>query len=81
MQAIESIDLEIEQDLKKPQEYLRKTDIKSIFSNLFKKGKKRQYSPETFIMRPDKILNANETLEVLHYTLDTKEDLVIRNHP
>ena len=75
MQAIESIDLEIEQDLKKPQEYLWKTNIKSIFSNLFKKAKPGQYSHEIF-MRPDKILNANETLEVLHYTLDTKEDSI-----
>ena len=33
MQDFESIDLEIEQDLKKPQEYLRTTEIKSIFDD------------------------------------------------
>ena len=77
MQDIESIDLEIEQNLEKPKEYLRKTEIKSIFSNLFKRGKQGQYfSHVEYFMRPLEILNANETLEVLHYTLDTKEDSI-----
>ena len=40
MKGIESISFEIEQNLEKPGEYLYKTEIKSILSNLFKKGKK-----------------------------------------
>ena len=79
MQDIETIDLEIEQNLEKPQKHLYKTKIKSIFANLFKRAKEGQFDQEIFFMRPDKILNANETLEVLHYTLDTKEDSIF-NH-
>ena len=79
MQDIETIDLEIEQNLEKPQKHLYKTKIKSIFANLFKRAKGGQFDQEIFFMRPDKILNANETLEVLHYTLDTKEDSIF-NH-
>ena len=40
MKGIESISFEIEQNLEKPGEYLYKTEIKSILSNLFKKEKK-----------------------------------------
>ena len=61
MQDFESIDLEIEQGLKKPVEYLRTYGTKSIIENLFTK----------------RILtNENEQSEILYYTLDTNEDLI-----
>ena len=64
MQDFESIDLEIEQDLKKPVEYLKTFGTKSIIENLFKKSGRRI------------LTNENEPSEILHYTLDTKEDLI-----
>ena len=79
MQDIESIDLEIEQNLDKPQRYLYKTEIKSIFNKLFKRAKELQFTRETFFMNPYKMMNENETLEVLHYTLDTKEDTIFND--
>lgn len=71
MQDFESIDLEIEQDLKKPQEYLRTTEIKSIFDDLFKQGK-----PGISNEGPESLFNENEPLEILNYTLDTKEESI-----
>ena len=64
MQDFESIDLEIEQDLKKPVEYLRTYGTKSIIENLFKKSGRRI------------LTNENEPSEILYYTLDTNEDLI-----
>ena len=77
MQGIESIALEIEQNLEKPKEYLHKTEIKTIFSYLFKKGKKGLYN--SYFVNYDEIQDANETLEVLHYTLDTKDDSIFHH--
>ena len=74
MQGIESISFEIEKNLEKPREYLYKTGIKSILSNLFKKGQRGKYN--SFFVSWDEIDDANEPLEVLHYTLDTKEDQI-----
>ena len=37
MKAYESINLEIEKGLKKPEDYLKTNGIKSIFAKLFKK--------------------------------------------
>ena len=74
MQGIESISFEIEKNLEKPGEYLYKTEIKSILSDLFKKGQRGKYN--SFFVNYDEIDDANEPLEVLHYTLDTKEDQI-----
>ena len=74
MQGIESISFEIEKNLEKPGEYLYKTGIKSILSDLFKKGQRGKYN--SFFVSWDEIDDANEPLEVLHYTLDTKEDRI-----
>ena len=70
MQTFESINFEVEKDLKKPEYPLEKKNIKSIFADLFKKRKilisektgARIYTKE------------NEPLEILHHTLDTNED-------
>ena len=72
MKAYESINLDIEKDLKKPQEYLPTTGIKYIFSDLFKKRKSiidNKTGREIY-------MNANEPLEIFHYTLDTKEESI-----
>ena len=74
MQDIESIDLEIEQGLESPKEYLRTFETKSILSRLFKRGK-----PGLTDRSPEKIYEANKPLEILHYTLDTKEATIF-NH-
>ena len=75
MKAYESINLEIEKGLKKPQEYLPTGEIKYIFSDLFK-IRKSIIDNKT----GEKVyLNANEPLEILHYTLDTKEESIF-NH-
>ena len=72
MKAYESINLEIEKGLKKPQEYLPTGEIKYIFSDLFK-IRKSIIDNKT----GEKVyLNANEPLEILHYTLDTKEESI-----
>ena len=70
MKAYESINLEIEKGLKKPEDYLKTNEIKSIFDNLFKKRK-------SFIDNKtgrERFLNQNEPLEIFHYTLDTNEE-------
>ena len=72
MKAYESINLEIEKGLKKPEDYLPKNGIKSIFDNLFKKRK-------SFIDNKtgrERFLNQNEPLEIFHYTLDTNEEKI-----
>ena len=75
MKAYESINLEIEKGLKKPQEYLPTREIKYIFSDLFK-IRKSIIDNKT----GEKVyLKANEPLEILHYTLDTKEESIF-NH-
>ena len=75
MKAYESINLEIEKGLKKPQEYLPTGEIKYIFSDLFK-IRKSIIDNKT----GEKVyLKANEPLEILHYTLDTKEESIF-NH-
>ena len=75
MKAYESINFEIEKGLKKPQEYLPTGEIKYIFSDLFK-IRKSIIDNKT----GEKVyLNANEPLEILHYTLDTKEESIF-NH-
>ena len=75
MKAYESINLEIEKGLKKPQEYLPTGEIKYIFSDLFK-IRKSIIDNKT----GEKVyLNTNEPLEILHYTLDTKEESIF-NH-
>jgi len=70
MQKYESVNLEIEKDLKKPEDYLDTVGIKSIFANLFKKRKcviDNRTGREIY-------LNQNEPLEIFHYTLDTNEE-------
>ena len=72
MKAYESINLEIEKGLKKPEDYLPTNGIKSIFENLFKKRK-------SFIDNKtgrERFLNQNEPLEIFHYTLDTNEEKI-----
>ena len=72
MKAYESINLEIEKGLKKPEDYLPTDGIKSIFDNLFKKRK-------SFIDNKtgrERFLNQNEPLEIFHYTLDTNEEKI-----
>ena len=72
MKAYESINLEIEKGLKKPEDYLSTKGIKSIFDNLFKKRK-------SFIDNKtgrERFLNQNEPLEIFHYTLDTNEEKI-----
>ena len=72
MKAYESINLEIEKGLKKPEDYLSTDGIKSIFDNLFKKRK-------SFIDNKtgrERFLDQNEPLEIFHYTLDTKEEKI-----
>ena len=72
MKAYESINLEIEKGLKKPEDYLSTNEIKSIFDNLFKKRKSyidNKTGREIF-------LNKNEPLEIFHYTLDTNEEKI-----
>ena len=72
MKAYESINLEIEKGLKKPEDYLPTNGIKSIFDNLFKKRK-------SFIDNKtgrERFLDQNEPLEIFHYTLDTNEEKI-----
>ena len=72
MKAYESINLEIEKGLKKPEDYLSTDGIKSIFDNLFKKRK-------SFIDNKtgrEMFLDQNEPLEIFHYTLDTNEEKI-----
>ena len=72
MKVYESINLEIEKGLKKPEDYLKTNGIKSIFDNLFKKRK-------SFIDNKtgrERFLNQNEPLEIFHYTLDTNEEKI-----
>ena len=72
MKAYESINLEIEKGLKKPEDYLKTKGIKSIFDNLFKKRK-------SFIDNKtgrEMFLDQNEPLEIFHYTLDTNEEKI-----
>ena len=72
MKAYESINLEIEKGLKKPEDYLKTNEIKSIFDNLFKKRK-------SFIDNKtgrEMFLDQNEPLEIFHYTLDTNEEKI-----
>ena len=69
MKAYESINLEIETGLKKPENYLPVRGVKSIFAELFKKRK--SYVDKT---GREVFLNANEPLEIFHYTLDTNEN-------
>ena len=75
MQTYESINFDVEKDLKKPENPLRKKYIKSIFADLFKKRK---------IIISEKTgakiyARENEPLEILHYTLDTNEEEIF-NH-
>ena len=72
MKAYESINLEIEKGLKKPEDYLATNGIKSIFENLFKKRK-------SFIDNKtgrEMFLDQNEPLEIFNYTLDTNEEKI-----
>ena len=72
MKAYESINLEIEKGLKKPEDYLPTDGIKSIFDNLFKKRK-------SFIDNKtgrEMFLDQNEPLEIFNYTLDTNEEKI-----
>ena len=72
MKAYESINLEIEKGLKKPEDYLPTDGIKYIFDNLFKKRK-------SFIDNKtgrERFLDQNEPLEIFHYTLDTNEEKI-----
>lgn len=72
MKTCESINFEVEKNLKKPQDYLETHGIKSIFADLFKKMKVK-ISEKTGA----KIFTKeNEPLEILHYTLDTNEDSI-----
>ena len=75
MQTYESINFDVEKDLKKPENPLRKKYIKSIFADLFKKRK---------IIISEKTgakiyTRENEPLEILHYTLDANEEEIF-NH-
>ena len=70
MKAYESINLEIEKGLKKPEDYLPTDGIKSIFDNLFKK-RKSYIDNKT---GRERFLDQNEPLEIFHYTLDTNEE-------
>ena len=72
MKAYESINLEIEKGLKKPEDYLPTDGIKSIFANLFKK-RKSYIDNKT---GRERFLNQNEPLEIFHYTLDTNEEKI-----
>ena len=72
MKAYESINLEIEKGLKKPEDYLPTDGIKSIFDNLFKK-RKSYIDNKT---GRERFLNQNEPLEIFHYTLDTNEEKI-----
>ena len=72
MKAYESINLEIEKGLKKPEDYLKTKGIKSIFDNLFKK-RKSYIDNKT---GRERFLNQNEPLEIFHYTLDTNEEKI-----
>jgi len=75
MQTYESINFDVEKDLKKPENPLRKKYIKSIFADLFKK-RKIIISEKTGAKMYTK---ENEPLEILHYTLDTNEEEIF-NH-
>ena len=72
MKAYESINLEIEKGLKKPEDYLPTNEIKSIFDNLFKK-RKSYIDNKT---GRERFLDQNEPLEIFHYTLDTNEEKI-----
>ena len=72
MKAYESINLEIEKGLKKPEDYLKTNEIKSIFDNLFKK-RKSYIDNKT---GRERFLDQNEPLEIFHYTLDTNEEKI-----
>ena len=72
MKAYESINLEIEKGLKKPEDYLPTDGIKSIFDNLFKK-RKSYIDNKT---GRERFLDQNEPLEIFHYNLDTNEEKI-----
>ena len=68
METIESISFEVENDLEKPNSYLKTTEVKPILEDLFKTRK--YMTNEQGKQIP---LKCNEPLEVFHYTLDTDE--------
>ena len=63
MSAYESITFEVEKDLEKPNEYLPTCDIKTIFKDIFTVNKVTKY-----------FMRKIETLKMLFYSLDTKEN-------
>ena len=69
MKDYESITFKVEKGLKKPSEYLKKTGMKNILANLFKRRKKMIDNKTGREIQ----LNANEPLEIFHYNLDTDE--------
>ena len=69
MEIIESIELEIEYNLKKPQEYLPKLGIKSVLNDIF--STRKPIISNTNEQINDK--NEKESLEILHYSFDTNE--------
>ena len=69
MEIIESIELEIEYNLKKPQEYLPKLGIKSVLNDIF--STRKPIISNTNEQIND--MNEKESLEILHYSFDTNE--------
>ena len=65
----ESITFEVEQGLKKPEEYYDVSGVKDIFHQLFQKRKQIIDQKNGNII----YLNQNEPLEILHYELDTEQ--------
>ena len=63
----ESITFQVEK-ISKPSGILEKTDVKSIFTNLFSKRKTRINEKGK-----KEYLNENEPIEILYYKFDTKE--------
>jgi len=72
MRAYESITFKVEKGLEKPKDYLSTIGIKSILGDLFKK-RKMLIDNKTGKEIP---LNANESMEILHCTFDTNEELI-----
>ena len=77
--SYESITFEVEKGLKKPENFYMKSDVKNIFSGLFKRGKqvdefelRRKYLNSREFLR--ELQSINEELEILYYNLDTEKD-------
>ena len=72
MEKFESIQFQVEPELKKPENYLQEKFISWIFDDLFKVGKYKRSKKDG----RDIVERVDEPLVILHYTFDTDKDLI-----